>query len=59
VKYEHNVLLFFNFYGIMDEEKSAGIYNVNFSPTNLASGVYLFKLQAGGFVETRKMILVR
>jgi hypothetical protein len=44
---------------LVDEEKSAGIYKVNFSSTNSASGVYLYKLQAGGFVETRKMILVR
>lgn len=44
---------------LVNEEKAAGIYKVNFSSTNLASGVYLYKLQAGGFLETRKMILVR
>jgi plastocyanin len=44
---------------LVNEEKSAGIYNVNFDATGLSSGMYLYKIQAGNFVETRKMILMK
>lgn len=37
----------------------AGIYNVQWDATGFASGVYLYKLQVGDFVETKKMILLR
>jgi hypothetical protein len=44
---------------LINEEKAAGVYEVNFNAINLASGTYLYKLQAGSFVETRKMILLK
>ena len=44
---------------LVNEEKPAGVYEINFNSNKLASGVYLYKLQAGGFTETRKMILMR
>ena len=44
---------------LVDEYKPAGMYNVQFTINNLASGVYLYKLQAGEFVETKKMILLK
>ena len=44
---------------LVNEEKPSGIYNVQFTMNNLSSGVYLYKIIAGGFVQTKKMILIR
>jgi hypothetical protein len=37
----------------------SGTYKVDWDASNLASGVYLYRLEAEGFVKTRKMILMR
>lgn len=44
---------------LINEEKEAGIYEVEFDAKNLASGIYLYKFQAGKFVKTQKMVLLR
>jgi hypothetical protein len=44
---------------LINEEKSPGIYEVNFDAANLTSGTYLYKLQTGSFVQTKKMILLK
>jgi predicted extracellular nuclease len=44
---------------ILSEEKSAGNYKVNFDASRLSSGVYFYKMQAGNFVQTKKMILMK
>ena len=44
---------------LVNEEKSSGSYEANWNASNLSSGVYFCKLQAGSFVETRKMILLK
>jgi hypothetical protein len=44
---------------LVNEEKSAGSYEVNFDASRLTSGIYFYKLQAGSFVATKKMILLR
>jgi hypothetical protein len=38
---------------------TAGIHSVNFDGSRLASGVYLYKIAAGDFVSTRKMVLLK
>ncbi len=44
---------------LVNEKKSAGKYNVDFNASALPSGVYFYKLQAGSFVQTKKMILLK
>ena len=44
---------------LINEEKSAGIYKVEFNESNLPSGIYFYKLQAGSFIESKKMILLK
>ena len=44
---------------LVNETKSAGTYEVEFNASNLSSGVYYYKLQAGSFTETKKMILAK
>jgi plastocyanin len=44
---------------LVNEEKERGVYDITFDATGLSSGMYLYKLQAGNFVETRKMIMMK
>ena len=44
---------------LVNEHKPAGSYSVQFNASGVASGVYLYRLTTGSFVQTRKMILVR
>jgi serine/threonine protein kinase len=45
--------------GLLNEEKSAGTYELNWNATQLPSGVYFYQLKAGSYVETKKMILLK
>lgn len=44
---------------LQNEQKTAGTHELTFDARNLPSGVYLYKLQAGQYAETKKMILLR
>ena len=48
---------------LVNEEKSAGSYRVNFDASSysggLSSGIYFYKLQAGPYAETKEMILLK
>jgi len=44
---------------LVNEVKQAGTYSVDFDATRLSSGVYFYKLEAGGFVDTKRMVLIK
>jgi len=44
---------------LMNEKKEAGFHDVTWDATGQPSGVYFYRLQAGDFVETRKLVLLR
>ncbi|MBN2571205.1 MAG: T9SS type A sorting domain-containing protein [Ignavibacteriales bacterium] len=44
---------------LVNEEKPAGVHQVEFKGYNLASGVYLYRIEAGNYSETKKMILLK
>jgi hypothetical protein len=44
---------------LVNVRKSAGEYSINFDGTNLASGVYLYKLETGNYFEVKKMVLMK
>ena len=44
---------------LVDEEKAAGKYEVEFDASEIPSGVYFYQLKAGSFVETKKMVLMK
>ncbi|MDE3057201.1 MAG: CHRD domain-containing protein [Bacteroidota bacterium] len=44
---------------LVNERKSPGTYDVTFDGSALASGVYLYRLQAGDYVRTKRMVVVK
>jgi hypothetical protein len=44
---------------LVSEKLTPGIYKYTWNASDLASGIYLYKLKAGNFTETRKMILMQ
>jgi len=44
---------------LINESKEAGKYNVTFDASNLTSGIYFYSINAGGFTQVKKMMLVK
>ena len=44
---------------LVNEEKASGSYEVLFDAAELVSGVYIYSLRTGSFIQTRKMILMK
>jgi photosystem II stability/assembly factor-like uncharacterized protein len=44
---------------LVNEKIEAGYHSVEFNASNLSSGVYFYRLQAGDIVQTRKLLLIR
>ncbi len=44
---------------LVDENMGSGFYEVNFNASNLASGIYFYRLNAGDYTTLKKMILIK
>ena len=44
---------------LVNEKKKSGNYEVEFNASSLPSGVYFYKLSAGNFTETKKLVLLK
>jgi hypothetical protein len=44
---------------LMNEDQAAGTHSLDFDASSLASGMYFYKISAGNFVSTKKMILLK
>ncbi len=60
----HTTLRIYNLLGrevatLIDRIQPAGYYTLSYDMRGLPSGVYLYRIQSGGFEETRKLVLIR
>jgi hypothetical protein len=44
---------------LVDEFKETGVHTVNFNAENLQSGLYIYKIETNGFVQSRKMTVIK
>lgn len=44
---------------LVDSFQTSGEYEVNFNSEKLSSGIYLYRLQAGAFIETKRLVIQR
>jgi hypothetical protein len=44
---------------INNEFKTTGYYSIQFNGANFASGVYFYRIEAGNYISTKKMVLIK
>jgi hypothetical protein len=44
---------------LVDEIKPAGIYEAGFNASELPSGIYIYRMQSGEYVSSKKMLLIK
>ena len=44
---------------LVNEKKDAGVHEVKFDGSNLSSGVYFYRIQAGDFVQSKKLVVLK
>jgi len=44
---------------LVNERKNAGSYEVKFDAVRLASGVYFYRIQAGDFIQAKKLVVIK
>ena len=44
---------------LVDDNQPAGLHQVNWNADNLSSGMYFYKIEAGEFIKTKKMMLLK
>jgi hypothetical protein len=44
---------------LVNERRDAGVHEVKFDGSKIASGVYFYRLRAGDFEQTRKLVVLR
>jgi hypothetical protein len=44
---------------LVDQVRTAGSYSVTFNASTLASGIYFYRMTAGNFIQTKRMLLLK
>jgi hypothetical protein len=44
---------------LVNERRDSGVHEIKFDGSNLASGVYFYRLQAGDFVQSKRLVLLK
>jgi hypothetical protein len=44
---------------LINEYRLAGTYEIKFNGSNLLNGIYFYRMQAGSFVEVKKLMLIK
>ena len=63
-KFSHVTIKVYNVLGqeiatLVNEQMNAGHYSVEFNAINFASGIYFYRIKAGDFIQTKKMVLLK
>ncbi len=44
---------------LVNGDKDAGAYSITFDASGMASGVYLYRMETGSFMQTRKLVVLK